>query len=97
MTIEIKSIEIGADKVTIEGLAIEEVILADDLFEDFEVPTIKYEFDRKAKNGAEMKYLWKMVESQRRCASEKSFGKKLEKLTGAIVSISDSFRTKDKK
>ena len=35
--VEITNIEIGTEKITIEALAIEDILLADDLFEDVEV------------------------------------------------------------
>lgn len=95
MTVEITSVEIGEEKVTIEALAIEEVLLADDLFEDVEIPTVKYEFDRKEKNGAEMRYLWKVCQGQNKCKSAKSFGEKLEKLVGVVTQLGDSFRVQD--
>ena len=90
--VEITNIEIGTEKITIEALAIEDILLADDLFEDVEVPTVKYEFDRKAKNGAEMKYLWKVCQGQRKCQSAKSMGEKLEKLCGVITQLSESVK-----
>ncbi len=92
--VEINSIEIGKEKITIEALAIEEILMADDLFEDVEVPTVKYEFDRKAKNGAEMRYLWKVCQGQKKTHSAKSMGEKLEKLCGVITTISDAFKAK---
>jgi hypothetical protein len=92
MTVEITSVEIGEEKITIEALAIEDILMADDLYEDVEVPTVKYEFDRKAKNGAEMKYLWKVVQGQKKCQSAKSMGAKLEKLVGVMTQLSDSFK-----
>ena len=96
--VEITSVEVGAEKITIEALAIEDILLADDLFEDVEVPKVKYEFDRKGKNGAAspgMKYLWKVCESQRKCKSESSMGAKLEKLIGVITQLSEHFETKE--
>ena len=94
MLVEITNVEIGTEVITIEALAIEEILLADDLYEDAEVPTVKYEFSRKANNGAEMKYLWKVCQGQKRCHSAKSMGGKLEKLTGVITQLSESFRVK---
>ena len=92
--VEITSIEIGAEKITIEALAIEDILMADDLFAEVEVPTVKYQFDRKARNGAEMRYLWKICEGQKKCQSAKSMGEKLENLCGVITTLSESFRTK---
>lgn len=93
--VEITSVEIGAEKITIEALAVEDILMADDLFEDVEVPTLKYEFNRKAKNGAMspgMKYLWKVCEGQKKCQSAKNFGEKLEKLCGVITQLSEAFK-----
>ena len=91
--VEITSVEIGTEKITIEALVIEDILMADDLFEDVEVPTVHYEFDRKAKNGAEMRYLWKVVQGQKKCQSAKSMGEKLEKLCGVITTLSESFKS----
>lgn len=93
--VQITNIEIGPEKIKIDALAIEDIILADDLFEDVEVPTVKFEFDRKAKHGAEMRYLWKVCQGQRRCQSAKSMGAKLEKLCGVITQLSESFKVQD--
>lgn len=95
MTVEITGIKVTADKIEIDALNIESMLFADDLYEDVEVPTVRYEFDRKARGGAEMKYLYKVVESQRRCQAAKCMGEKLEKLVGALVQLSDNFRVKE--
>lgn len=92
MTVEITSVEIGEEKITLTALAIEALLFREDLFEDVEVPEVKYEFSRKARNGAEMKYLWKVCQSQKKCQSAKSMGAKLEKLCGVITQISESFK-----
>lgn len=92
MTVEITGVEITKSKVTIEAINIESIIMAEDLFEDYEAPTVKFEFDRTARNYAEMKYLYKVVQSNRRCQQAKTMGDKLEKLIGAIIQLSDSFK-----
>lgn len=92
MLVEITKVDVGALNIEIEGNAIENVIMADDLFEDIEVPKVIFAFDRKAKNGAEMRYLWTICQNQRRCQSEKTFGAKLEKLCGAVLQLNESFR-----
>ncbi len=90
--VQITSVEIGAEDIKIEALAIEDMIMADDLFEDAETPVVHYSFSRKAKNGAEMKYLWRVCQGQRQCEPEKSMGKKLERLCGVITTLSDAFK-----
>ena len=90
MTIEITNTEILEDSIKITGLAIEDVLMADDLYEEYEVPEVSYEFDRSS--TAHMKYLWKICQSQKRCQREKSMGLKLEKLVGVITNVSESFR-----
>jgi hypothetical protein len=39
-----------------------------------------------------MKYLWKVVQGQKRCQSAHSMGAKLEKLVGVMTQLSDSFK-----
>lgn len=95
MIVEITGVEVTEEKITIEALKIEDIIMAEDLFADVEVPTVKYQFDRKARNGAEMKYLWKVCESQKKCQAEKCMGAKLEKLCGVITTLSEAFRVAD--
>lgn len=90
MTVEITNVAIEKENITITGLAIEDVLMAEDLFEEFEVPEVAYEFDRSSQSH--MKYLWKICQSQSRCKKEKSLGAKLEKLEGVITNISESFR-----
>ena len=48
-----------------------------------------------AKRGAEMKYIYKVCQSQYRCRSQKTMGEKIEKLCGAITNLSESFIIKD--
>ena len=90
MTVEINNVEITKESIIITGLAIEDILLADDLFEEFEIPEVCYKFERASQ--ANMKYLWKICQSQRRCQKEKSMGAKLEKLEGVITNVSESFR-----
>ena len=92
MTVEITGVEIGKEKITIEAINIEEILTADNLFEDYEAQPIKFEFDRTARNYAEMKYLYKIVSNNRRCQNAKSMGEKLENLIGAIIQLSESFK-----
>jgi hypothetical protein len=92
MLVEITNVEVSALNIILEANAIENVIMADDLFEDVEIPKVVFSFDRKAKNGCEMRYLWTICANQRRCESATSFGGKLEKLKGAILQINETFR-----
>lgn len=92
MTVEITGIEINQETIKIEAVNLETILYAEDLYEDAEAEPVAFEFDRHAKHGAEMKYLYKICKSQKRCESAKSMGEKLEKLVGAILNLSDSFR-----
>lgn len=91
MTVEITSITIGAEKVTIEAINLDNIILAEDLFQDIEEAPVKFEFDRTARNGAEMKYLYRVCQGQRTCQQAKTMGAKLERLAGVITQLSESF------
>ena len=92
MTVEIQKIEIGAEKITIEAINLESVLYAEDLFEDFDCTPVTFEFDRKARNGAAMKYLYKVAKGQRKCQNAKSMGEMLEKLCGVITQLSENFK-----
>ena len=92
MTVEVKGIEISEEVIKIEAIQLE-FLFKDDLFEDAEALPAVYEFERKTNNGAHMKYLWKLVSSQKCCKNCKSFGEKLEKLVGQIIFISENFKT----
>ena len=93
MTVEIRSFEIEKEKVTLEAVDIDALILAEDLFADIgEEKLIKYQFDRKINNGAQMKYLYKICASNKKAARANSFGAKLQTLLGQMVYIPESFR-----
>lgn len=95
MMVEITEVTITEEKISIVATNLENLLLAEDLFQDIEEETVQYEFDRHARNGAAMKYLYKVCQSQSRCKSAKSMGEKLEKLCGAITTLSDSFRVRE--
>lgn len=84
MTVEITKVTIEQETITIDALAIEDILMAEDLFEDVEVPQVRYAFDRSAQSH--MKYLFKV------CQREKCMGGKLEKLEGVITNLSETFR-----
>lgn len=92
MIVEIKGVEIGVEKITIEAINLETILTAENLYEDMDESPVIFEFDRTARNGAEMKYLYRVVQGQRKCQSKKSMGAKLEALVGVITQISESFK-----
>ena len=92
MMVEITEVVISEDKISITATNLDSLLMADDLFEDTEAEPVKFEFDRHAKNGAEMKYLYRVCQSQKKCQSVKSMGEKLEKLCGVITTLSETFR-----
>ena len=94
MLVEITGITISEDTINITANNLESILLAEDLYQDIVEEPVQYTFDRHAKGGAHMKYLYRVVNSQARCRSAKSFGEKLEKLTGVITTLSDGFRVK---
>lgn len=94
MMVEITEVSITEDKISITAVNLENLLLADNLFEDMDEVPVHFDFDRYAKGGAAMKYLYKVCQGQRRCRQAKSMGEKLEKLAGVITNLSDSFRVK---
>lgn len=91
--IQVLSTTITDSYIFIEGIDIDRIILADDLYEEFaDEKIVKYQFDRKAENGGPMKYLLKVVSNMAACKKAKSFGKKIEALEGCFLVLADSFR-----
>lgn len=91
--IQVLSTEITEDFIVIEGIDIDRIIMADDLFAEFaDEEIVKYQFDRKAENGAPLKYLLKVVSNMNVCKKAKSFGGKIEALEGSFLVLADSFR-----
>lgn len=95
MLVEITQVTIAEDKISIVATNLENALLAEDLYQEIDESPVQFEFDRHARNGAEMKYLYKVCSSQRRCKSAKSMGAKLEKLAGAITTLSESFQVRE--
>ncbi len=91
MITEIKSVEITASEIILEGTNLETIFTAEDLYEELEEETVRFVFDRHEHAGANLKYLWKVCSSQKKCQSAKSMGEKLEKLVGCIISLSENF------
>ena len=90
MITEIKSVEINETEIVLEGINLETIFTADDLFEEMDEETVRFVFNREH-NAASYKYLWKVCSGQKKCKNAKSFGEKLEKLVGCIISLSESF------
>lgn len=92
MLVEITSVNITEDKISIVATDLESLLLVDDLFAEVDDSPVQFDFDRHEKNGAAMKYLYKVCQNRKECAKEKSMGEKLEKLTGLMLNLADSFR-----
>jgi len=91
--IQVMNTKITEDYIIIEGIDIDRIILAEDLYAEFaEEPMVSYRFARNTKNGAPMKYLLKVISNMPVCKSAKSFGKKIEALEGSFLVLADSFR-----
>lgn len=90
MVVEIKSVKIGTEEIAIEGINLETILTADDLYEEIDEETVRFVFPREH-GASSLKYLWKVCQGQRKCANAKSMGEKLEKLVGCIISLSENF------
>lgn len=91
MITEIKSVEINETEVVLTGTNLETIFTAEDLYEELEEETVRFVFDRHEHGGSNLKYLWKVCSSQKKCQSARSMGEKLEKLVGCIISLSENF------
>lgn len=95
MIIEVTGISISESEVQVEGNSLENILISDNLFEEMEEVPVKFVFPRAHEEGgiAAMKYLWRVVSSQKACKEEKSFGAMIEKLASGhcIISLSENF------
>ncbi len=96
MIIEVLSTTISESEVKIEGNSLENILVSDDLFEAMDEQPVCFVFPRAHEEGgiAAMKYLYRVVSSQKACKDEKSFGEMIEKLASGhcIISLSENFK-----
>ncbi len=85
--VEIIDVNIASDYVELTASAIEEALMAEDLFETYEIPQIRFSFDRH--NKSEMLYLYKLATTKSN--TKLSLGERIEKLLGKTISISPNF------
>lgn len=95
MLVEITEVTIAKDKISIRATNLDNVLMADDLYAEIDPEPVQFEFDRHARRGAEMKYIYKVCQSNHGCRSQKTMGDKIEKLTGVITNLSESFIVRD--
>ena len=76
MITEIKSVEITASQIILEGTNLETIFTAEDLYEELEEETMRFVFDRHENAGANLKYLWKVCASQKKMPVRKKHGRK---------------------
>ncbi len=94
MIIEVTSVKITDSEVELSGNNLETILVSDNLFEDMESEPVIFVFPRAREEGGipAMKYLYKVVTSNKKCKEEKSFGEMIEKLaSGCIISLSENF------
>ena len=85
--VEIIEVNITEEHVELTAAAIEEALMAEDLYETFEIPQIRFSFDRHKRN--EMLYLFKLVSTKSN--TKLSFGERIEALVGKTIGISANF------
>lgn len=95
MMVEITKIDITKDKIKITATNLEDFLMVEDLLEDHELKQVDFDFDRKAYNGAQMKYLYKICKANKKNKDAKSFGEMLDNLIGDIIYLADGFKSKE--
>ena len=91
MITEITKCEISNDEIKLTGNNLESLLTEENLFEDAETEEVTFVFSRDEHRLSNMKYLYKVVSSQKKCLNCKSMGEKLENLVGCIISLSENF------
>lgn len=93
MLVEIQSVSVEKEQVVLSCIALEKIMMAEDLYKDIaEEPIVNMVFNRK--DEGHMKYLMRVCTSNRACKGGKSFGEKIEKLAGSITNLSAAFEQK---
>lgn len=95
MTTEITSVTITKDYIALKGINLDNFLFCDDLDENIPDKDVCFVFDRQIYQGAQMKYLYKLVKSQKACQNEKTMAGMLNKLCGQILNIPGSFLQQD--
>ena len=88
MITEIRKVEVNREQIVLEGTDLESLFTSDDLYLDIPEEPVRFVFERKPGN---IKYLYKVCQSQNKCKDAKSIGTKIENLVGCIISLSESF------
>lgn len=93
MITSINAVEISKDAIRISGDNLEKLLTQEDLFEDAEAEPVTFVFPRDEHRISAMKYLYKVVSSQKCCKDLHSMGEKLEALAKnhCIISLSENF------
>jgi hypothetical protein len=95
MIIETTGVKITETEIEISGNNLETILVNDNLFEDMESEPVTFVFPRAHQEGGmpAMKYLYRVVTSNKKCKEEKSFGEMIEKLASGncIISLSENF------
>ena len=91
MLVEITTVTITEDKINLTGNNLESILLAENFDKDIVEEPVQFEFDRKAKGNAHMKYLWKVVSKR----PGRSMSDRIERLAGAIINIGSGFIVKE--
>lgn len=87
--IEVSGVEVNKDYIIIEALDTEKLLMAEDLYEDVEVPSVAYRFERKS--SGHMKYLLRVLKNNKQSKDCKCIGEMLDKLIGQFVMLNSSF------
>ncbi len=90
--VEITGTEINEKSIVLTAVNIEQVLTAEDLFEEFELEECEFVFPR---DGGALKYLYKVLRNNKKSRAGKSFGEMVQRLNGEIISLSESFLKKD--
>ena len=76
MITEITKCEISNDEIKLTGNNLESLLTEENLFEDAETEEVTFIFSRDEHRLSNMKYLYKVVSSQKKCQNCKSMGEK---------------------
>lgn len=92
MYVSINEVNTTKKCITIKATDLESIFNFDNLDEDIDLHEVTFVFPFGAENANALKYLYKVMSSQKACNAENTMAGKLNALVGACLYLSENFR-----
>lgn len=90
MVVEVQEVRVTATTVTLIATDLE-AMWRSDPFGIVDLPKVEFEFDCTRYGGAQYAYLFRLLKTQNKISSTKSFGDMAQSLCGEVVNIAKTY------